>query len=243
MARQECKNGHIYDTSIYSSCPYCESRQTVLEFNATEGPSGGHSVLDDDRTMPISNKGASFSSEDVTEAPPEYRRRRVGDDDPTQKPRGYRERRVTDEDNHTVATLNRKLGVEAPPDMTTPIVGWLVCIEGPEYGRDYRVYGQRNTVGRNDNMDISIKKDMAITGDTHLWLGYDHKYNTFRLTPGNASNYTYVNEQPLDIPVTLHIYDLIEMGESKFLFIPLCGERFDWTNGLKSMNGGTNGMA
>ena len=164
------------------------------------------------------------------------------DNDPTRPPRGFNEKKVTD-DAKTEPVINKHANAQEQPDMVTPVVGWLVCIEGPEAGRDYRVYGKRNTVGRSDRMDIPVKKDMAISSDTHVWLNYDYKHNTFRLAPGNSDNYTYVNDAPLDSAVTLKPYDLIEMGESKFVFIPLCGERFDWVNGMKSAEGEGNGKA
>lgn len=230
MATATCKNGHIYDTSLYTSCPYCDNGQTVLDFSPTTGPK--------DFGVPVTDGGQ-------TQAPADYIPPTGGmdvvEDNRTRPPRDYRPQKVT-EDHKTEAVINKKASAQAQPDLATPVVGWMVCIEGPEAGRDYRVYGKRNTVGRSDKMDISLKKDMAISGDTHAWLNYDYKHNTFRLAPGNSDNYTYVNDQPLDSAITLKPYDLIEMGESKFLFIPLCGPRFDWVHGFRGLEGSSHGM-
>ena len=32
-------------------------------------------------------------------------------------------------------------------------------------------------------------------------------------------------------PVELQAFSVIEMGHSKFIFIPLCGEHFEWNDG------------
>lgn len=238
MATATCKNGHIYDNSLYSSCPYCDNGQTVLDFSPTMGVAGAAFGADNGQTQaPL-----GYESPAGYQGTSEPGGRDVLDDDRTRPPRDYRKQKVTD-DCKTEAVINKKVNAQAQPDLTTPVVGWVICIEGPEAGRDYRVYGKRNTVGRNDGMDISVKKDMAISGDTHAWLNYDYKHNTFRLAPGNSDNYTYVNDEPLDNAITLKPYDLIEMGESKFVFIPLCGPRFDWINGLKHKEEHGNGMA
>jgi hypothetical protein len=35
------------------------------------------------------------------------------------------------------------------------------------------------------------------------------------------------------VPSVLEAYDVIELGESRFVFVPLCNDRFDWKDGLK----------
>ena len=37
-----------------------------------------------------------------------------------------------------------------------PVVGWLVCIEGPSKGKDYRMIAEKNFIGRSPEMDIRI---------------------------------------------------------------------------------------
>src|SRR5262249_26846325 len=37
-------------------------------------------------------------------------------------------------------------------DSTTgisPVVGWLVCVEGPDKGRDFRIHSEKNFIGRS----------------------------------------------------------------------------------------------
>ncbi len=37
-----------------------------------------------------------------------------------------------------------------------PVVGWLVCIEGIERGKDYKIISEKNFIGRSEEMHITI---------------------------------------------------------------------------------------
>ncbi len=83
------------------------------------------------------------------------------------------------------------------------IVGWLVCIDGADKGKDYRLYGKNNTIGRSENMDVYIKNDPTISRENHARLAYDRKHNNFHLIPADTMNNIYVNEEPIYVPVML----------------------------------------
>lgn len=126
----------------------------------------------------------------------------------------------------TVGVFQKKMSFE-------PVVGWLVCIEGAEKGKDYRIYGKNNTIGRSERMDICIKGDATISRENHAKLAYDEKHNAFHLIPADSTNTIYLNDEPVYVPAKLKAYDLIEFGDCKLLFVPFCGEHFTWQNGLK----------
>src|SRR5262249_23182140 len=44
-----------------------------------------------------------------------------------------------------------------------PVVGWLVCIKGPNKGRDYRLHSDVNKLGRAPNMDVCVEGDQTIS--------------------------------------------------------------------------------
>ena len=48
------------------------------------------------------------------------------------------------------------------------------------------------------------------------------------ILPGDSNGIVYLNDEAVYVPTQLSQYDVIEMGESKFLFIPFCGEHFKW---------------
>ncbi|AFL74006.1 FHA domain-containing protein [Thiocystis violascens] len=109
-----------------------------------------------------------------------------------------------------------------------PVVGWLVCVAGPERGRDYRLHTERNFIGRSPTMDVAITGDATISRENHAIVSYNPKRHTFRLAPGDSRGLVYLNEEEVIAPVELAPYDLIELGETKLLFVPFCGERFVW---------------
>ena len=142
----------------------------------------------------------------------------------TVAPGSYRAKE--NETGKTVAVLQKSMKVE-------PVCGWLVCIEGKEKGRDYRIEAKNNTIGRSEKMDICIKGDDTISRENHARLAYDVKHNAFHLIPAESTNSIYVNDEPVYVPTKLNAYDLIEFGESKFVFYPFCTDAFTWQDGLK----------
>lgn len=108
------------------------------------------------------------------------------------------------------------------------IVGWLVCIEGPDKGKDYRIYAKNNSIGRAEGMDICLKNDLTISRENHARLGFDEKNVAFYLIPGDSVNNIYINDSPIYAPTQLAAYSVIELGETKLLFVPLCNEKFNW---------------
>ena len=100
-----------------------------------------------------------------------------------------------------------------------PVCGWIVCVKGPRRGKDYRVM---------DGMDIQILGDNKISRRNHAVIVFDAKKRENMILPGDSNGLVYLNEQAGYLPQPLNAYDVIEMGDSKFLFIPFCGENFVW---------------
>ncbi len=121
----------------------------------------------------------------------------------------------------TVGVVRKRMGVD-------PVVGWLVCIEGAEKGRDYRIRSERNFVGRDPKMDICIGGDDAISRDNHAVISFNPKKNSYLLSTGDGRGIIYLNEEEVAAPTELKAYDIIEMGQTKLLFVPFCGENFKW---------------
>jgi len=38
----------------------------------------------------------------------------------------------------------------------------------------------------------------------------------------------HLNDEEVDVPVELKPHDIIELGQTKLMFVPLCGEKFQW---------------
>ncbi|MCU6339814.1 hypothetical protein KW823_25185, partial [Enterobacter quasiroggenkampii] len=113
-----------------------------------------------------------------------------------------------------------------------PVTGWLVCVEGPQLGQDYRIMAEKNFFGRAEARYIRILGDYAISRRNHSAIVYDAKKRHFYLLPGGAPGLAYHNEEAVYSPVELAAYDVIQLGRSKFIFIPLCGIHFEWNHNM-----------
>lgn len=113
-------------------------------------------------------------------------------------------------------------------EVIDPVVGWLVCIKGPQMGRDYRILSEKNFIGRSEDMQIQILGDNKIARRNHAIVAYDPLKRTTLILPGDSQGLVYLNNDAIYTPVELSPYDVIQLGNSQFLFIPLCGEHFEW---------------
>jgi len=130
--------------------------------------------------------------------------------------------RKSDEDV-TVAVWRQKSGID-------PVVGWLVCHEGPNQGRDYRIQSGRNVIGRDTSSQICISGDDTISRENHAKIFFDTRNATFHVTEGEGRSGVYVNGSVVLQPTLLSAYDILEVGATKLVFVPLCGEKFRWDN-------------
>lgn len=117
----------------------------------------------------------------------------------------------------TIGIYKSRMGIDPP-------VGWLVCIDGPDRGMDYRIRSENNSIGRSETMRICIGGDETIAREDHAFLSYDPESNTYTLLRGNARGLVYLNHGPVFGPETLRPYDEIKIGNTVLLFIPLCGD-------------------
>jgi hypothetical protein len=133
-------------------------------------------------------------------------------------------------------TLTADESVEIPINYEAerPVCGWIVCIEGPSRGRDYRIRAGKNFIGRSDEMDIQILGDNKISHRNHAIVAYDPKKRKTTLLPGDSNGIAYWQEEPVYTPVPLEENDIIEIGESKFRFVPFCGDHFGWGDAGKN---------
>lgn len=107
--------------------------------------------------------------------------------------------------------------------------GWLVCVAGPEKGRDYRLRYGFNQIGRSHKMDVCIFEDDGISKNGHCSVIYEQRKNQFLLVPGNDSM-TFTGEALLEMPVVLHSGDRFRIGDTVLEFIAFCRDDIKWEN-------------
>ena len=128
--------------------------------------------------------------------------------------------KTDDLNEKTVSLYKEEKGVDY-------IVGWLVCIRGPEKGRDYKLYHGFNRIGRDYTMAVAVMDDLSISKEACLAVVYESKTNQFYAVqqPGGA---VYLNGILLESPKIIETGTIIELGNSTFEFIAFCREGRVW---------------
>ena len=114
-----------------------------------------------------------------------------------------------------------------------PVVGWLVCVSGVYFGESFKVCAGMNSIGRNDSNRIALTRDMTVSREKHATVIYDPKNVKFFVKPGDGNELSYLNDDCLFGISPLSKGDVISLGGCKLLFIPLCGEDFQWESYIK----------
>lgn len=110
-----------------------------------------------------------------------------------------------------------------------PATGWLVCIEGVTKGTDYRLYQGYSYIGRDPAQNQVAIPDDHISSVPSARILYDQESRKFFINESNgARNPVYLNDQLFDGRVELKPYDIIRMGRTRLLFVPLCTDKFAW---------------
>jgi len=197
MKMVRCSNGHYYDEEKHPQCPQC-SQFSIFGNQSASAMSQKNGFTAEDDIKTVSY--AEQADEGVTVAFNSF----------TDK---------TEDLSDAVPFDN------APVFM--PVVGWLVCTEGPERGRDYRLCAGRNFIGRDLSMDICIREDMTVSRENHASIIFDDRSCRFIVLSGD-STLTMVNGEEVYGPRDLQENDRIRIGKSEFCFIPYCTNERKW---------------
>ena len=203
MEMKQCaQSGHFYDASIHSECPYCKS----MKSNAA----AAYAAAAYDAAGDVRQNAANIS--DIGKTMPIAR--------PAQDDRGVAPHSPGDT-GRTIPIIKEKLGVD-------PVVGWLINLDCEEKGRDYRIHTDNNFIGRGDRMDIRILGDDTISRENHAIVSYDSRDRVFYFSPVEGRSIVRLNDKAMFYTTELKARDIIEIGKTRLLFIPLCGEGFEW---------------
>lgn len=216
-----CKNGHRYDPSLTSECPECAmlKSHTVALDPSEVGDDGSyrfHTV--DVQTNPLS-KTVPLSRQES-----ETLEKRVNKIIPVKS---------GDKSNRSSAdgpTMAVNPSGEYIARSAQPITGWLVCIEGPEKGKDYRLHDENNFIGRSSQMDVCISGDRTVSEDRHAVITYDSQERKFFFALSGGSSIVRLNGKAVLMTQEIKYGDRLQIGQGTFLFVPLCGEQFQWEN-------------
>lgn len=208
-----CSNGHYYDANRYASCPYCDAggfSPTVDPFAAASPNSQEPSTIG--KTVDTGMKGTyepaksygNYGDFTPTEAPPVQKR--------------------------AASSMSKTQFVDSftPAGAPVPVVGWLVAVEGPCRGTDYRIHTGYNYIGREAG-DVCIHGDNTISSEKDANVTFVPQTKKFYIAHEQGKNVLLVNNLPvIGGGMELHNYDLITIGTTKLIFLGLCGEKFSW---------------
>lgn len=127
------------------------------------------------------------------------------------------------DDAKTVGIFQSKMGAGVPL-----VVGWLVCVNGKCQGQSFPLREGKNFIGRGEDMDVVIRGDMAVARKRHACVIFEPRASVFYAQPGESHELFYLNDQVVLNSEILKRYDIITLGETELLFVPLCGPDFSW---------------
>lgn len=258
MNLSRCENGHFFDKEKYATCPHCakgfvadDSLTTVF----TEELDGGMPVTEAaDSGIPVNSEVPPVQIPPAQSMSPQPEVPQPFTPPPVQPlpvtmPVEQQINGIEDDD-HTVAFYDdifisqdiKTVSSVVPasvahtsgmPKVTTPCVGWLVVTKGMHLGQDYHLKTGKNFIGRDPGMDIVLDGDKSVSRNKHAIVVYEPKQHLYLVQPGESSELVYLNDSVVLSPMQLKTYDIITVGEVNLLFMPLCGEKFNWTDELK----------
>lgn len=110
-----------------------------------------------------------------------------------------------------------------------PVTGWLVCCEGAERGRDFRLGGGINSIGKGGNNRISLKEDTIPEGEVAAMLAFAERKRSFLISiPVDSQIEVQINGEPLSSQTLLQPRDELRIGNTLLRFIPFCDDNFIW---------------
>ena len=207
--RQCEQGGHYYDASIHATCPYCASAAGYPYNNGTQQE--GVASAKPNPALNSQSVGSQAVLTKPQSASPDAKTVSMFASMPSQ---GV--------DGRTIAIIQKDMGID-------PVVGWLVCIRGNEKGRDYRIHSDNNFIGRSEKMDVCVRGDETISRENHAIISFDIRDKVYYFSPGDGRSIVRVNGRAIFQTTVLEAYDIIEIGRTCLMFVPLCGERFEWT--------------
>lgn len=211
-----CPNGHPYDPSRFESCPICSNGG----FAPTLDPFSADPM--EANFDPTQQNSSSFAQT----APPEgnypeqnYMQESYSRFEPTAIPGVRYSGRMQE---------TQSVDPSTPAGSSTPVVGWLVALDGPCRGTDYRIRIGYNYIGRTGG-DICIRGDATISAERDCSVTYVPQTRGFYIAHEMGKNPLLLNGRPVIREAELKSYDRITIGSTNLIFIGLSGEQFDWS--------------
>lgn len=216
MNLKRCDKGHFYDADKFASCPHCaggigNSDETVAIQPDDDIKTEALTVDKVEKNIPVRPEPIRQESEKQMTGSLSANISRAMQEVLVSEP---------DDDAKTVRYYETETGIE-------PVVGWLVCIQGEDMGKSFNLKDGRNFIGRSAKMDV-VLKDNSVSRDKHAVIVYEPKRREFLAQPGESRELFYLNDNLVLNFEKLKVNDVIQVGNTKLMFVPFCSEAFSW---------------
>lgn len=209
MNLKRCENGHFYDVDKFSTCPHCNKGENTSEQTQSV-------AYDKDATQDVKTSKMGDGFEPSLHNQPVKEK---GIEVPNRIFAG------ANEENKTVGVFKKQIGKNKQP-----VVGWLVCVQGGNFGEDFKLVAGRNFVGRDRSMHVCLSEDSTVSRIKHAIVVYEPKKNIFLVQPGDSQELFYLGDEVVISAMELKANDVLLIGETELLFIPCCTDKFTWDN-------------
>ncbi len=105
---------------------------------------------------------------------------------------------------------------------------FLVCIDGPMTGASFVFQENRAIIGRQKNYEIALFRDNTVSRSPHAVLSYVKENYRYTVSQGDPEKRVSVNGTFINEETELKMYDVIGIGQTRMLFMPVCSEKFAW---------------
>lgn len=222
MNIRRCEYGHFYDGDEHGdACPFCAQVKGAQAEKNPEAPADDGAQVEDRReTERVAAAEAEPESSPAAEPTP------AAEPDPEPEPTVKLEpASFSPSPAAAPAPAPEPNGAPLNPDL---VVGWLVCVSGPARGRSYELHAGRNFIGRAAIMDVALPEDTAVARERQASVIFDPRTARFSVTANETRELTYVNDELVYDHCDLTANDVLLVGSTRLMLVPLCGSGFAW---------------
>lgn len=245
MNRVICVKGHFYDGDKYEECPHCAAGVEAVKQDPF---SIRHSEIEEEK--PKRDKHGFFHRKDKKE---KEEKTSIGnayektvllqekDNKAEEESEQYGEQKQYSQPEKS-QSLSAAFAASAQTSDKSdegktvgyfskgkiePPTGYLICIAGEDYGMGFPLKTGNNSIGRSVSMDVVIM-DEKVSREKQAFVMYEPRKREFYMKPGEGTGLCYLNEELVLEPVKMEAFDLILLGDTKLMLVPVCCERFSW---------------
>lgn len=227
MKLTKCSNGHFYDADKYSECPHCEGGSVKSSTSSTSSKTNKTSNTKSE------NPSKKIKTEDENNMHKTIAKFGTNGDvnnnsGLTQAINNPNFMNLYDKEQNGENVQSGKNSSKERNRSYVPVCGWIVGISGPEYGHSYELYLIDNSIGSGDDNIISIKNDSYLCANSHAIISFDSANQVFYLDYNRSEGKILVNNYSISESVYLKYMDVLQIGSSSYMLVPLCKDGFTW---------------